>query len=77
MSLALVYIFPLPQLKAKENNRQKLSSNSKMSNLRTVVGNNSFSIVLPLRVVYIGSYCMLSSNIDLNFNGDIISSHSN
>ena len=48
MSLALVYIFPLPQLKAKENNRQKLSRDSKMSNLRTVVGNNSFSIVLPL-----------------------------
>ena len=45
MILALVYIFPLPQQQQKENNRQKLSRDSKMPNLRTVAGNNSFYIV--------------------------------
>ena len=45
MTLTLVYIFPLPQQKTDESNHKKLSKDSKMPNLRTVAGNNSFSIV--------------------------------
>ena len=40
-----VYIFPLPQQKTDESNHKNFSKDSKMPYLRTVAGNNSFSIV--------------------------------